>query len=147
MTIKFENMDEITPNLKKIDEIQCEGTLEQKYNIIKDNRYLMEEVIVPISNALKLPLEDVIEIFVKKYDGVALYESHAFAEQARMACLGRKVDIDLGLCWISDFFGLIPREEADLIRKKVVEDTLMHHKPYNEALNIGRELIISLLKE
>ncbi|WP_292461189.1 DUF1959 domain-containing protein [Methanothermococcus sp.] len=134
-------------DLKKIDEIQCKGTLEQKYNIIKDNRYIMEEVIVPISKALKLPLEEVIEIFIKKYDGTALYETHAFAEQARMACLGRKVDIDLGLCWISDFFELIPREEADLIRKKVVEDTLMHHKPYREALKIGRKLVINLLKK
>jgi energy-converting hydrogenase A subunit M len=147
MTIKFENMDEITPNLKKIDEIQCDGSLEQKYNVIRDNRFIMEEVIVPISKALKLPLDDVVEIFVKKYDGTALYESHAFAEQARMGCLGRKVDIDLGLCWISDFFNLIPKKEADLIRKKVVEDTLMRNKPYKEALEEGRKLVIALLKE
>ena len=139
--------DIMEPNLKEIDGIQCYGSLEQKYNAIKDNRFIMEEVIVPISKALKLPLNEVIEIFVKKYDGTALYESHAFAEQARMGCLGRKVDIDLGLCWISDFFNLIPKKEADLIRKKVVEDTLMHNKPYKEALEEGRKLVINILKE
>ncbi len=134
-------------DLNEIDKIHYEGNLEQKYNAIKDNRFIMEEVIVPISKALKLSLDEVIDIFVRKYDGTALYESHAFAEQAKMGCLGRKVDIDLGLCWISDFFKLITRKEADLIRKKVVEDTLMKNKPYKDALEEGRKLIVALLKE
>ncbi|MBW9220948.1 DUF1959 family protein [Methanothermococcus sp. SCGC AD-155-M21] len=133
-------------NISEIDKTQCSGSLEQKYNIIKNNRYIMEEVIVPIAKALKLPLEEVVDIFVKKYDGAALYESHAFAEQAKMACLGRRVDVDLGLCWISDFYGLISKKEADIIRKKVVEDTLMHGVPYKKALEKGRLLLTELLK-
>ncbi|HIP17257.1 MAG TPA: DUF1959 domain-containing protein [Methanothermococcus okinawensis] len=133
-------------NISEIDKTQYSGSLEQKYNIIKNNRYIMEEVIVPIAKALKLPLEEVVDIFVKKYDGVALYESHAFAEQAKMACLGRRVDVDLGLCWISDFYELISKKEADLIRKKVVEDTLMRGIPYKKALEKGRLLLVELLK-
>ena len=70
-------------DMGKIDRIQCEGTLEQKYNIIK-NRYVMEEVIVPIAKVLGLSLDEVIELFVKEYDGADLYETHAFAEQAKM---------------------------------------------------------------
>ena len=133
-------------DMGKIDRIQCEGTLEQKYNIIK-NRYVMEEVIVPIAKVLGLSLDEVIELFVKEYDGADLYETHAFAEQARMACLGRKVDIDLGLCWICDFYGLISKREGDLIRKKVVEDVLLNNIPYRDALKRGRELLVKLLRE
>ena len=63
-----------------------------------------------------------------------------------MGCLGRKVDIDLGLCWIADFFGLISKKDADLIRKRVVEDTIVRKKPYKEALEEGRALTVKLLK-
>ncbi|MDK2789727.1 MAG: energy-converting hydrogenase subunit [Methanothermococcus sp.] len=132
--------------LEEIDKNYHKGSLDQKYNIIKNNRFIMEEAIIPISKALKLPIDDVIEIFVEKYDGASLYETHAYVEQAKMGCLGRKVDIDLGLCWISDFFGLISKKEADLIRKKVVEDTVLNNKPYEEALKKGRELVVKLLK-
>ena len=131
----------------KIDENYKKDSLEQKYNIIRDNRYIMEEVIVPISKVLNLPIDEVVEIFVRKCDSATLYELHAYAEQAKMGCLGRKVDIDLGLCWLSDFFGLIKKEEADLIRKKVVESHLLYKKPYKEALEEGRQMIIKLLKE
>ncbi|EHP84525.1 DUF1959 domain-containing protein [Methanotorris formicicus] len=130
-----------------MDEKYKKDSLEQKYNIIKDNRYIMEEVIVPISKVLNLPIDEVVEIFVRKCDSATLYELHAYAEQARMGCLGRKVDIDLGLCWLSDFFGLISRKDADLIRKKVVESHILHKKPYKEALEEGRKLILQLLKE
>ena len=133
-------------DMEKIEGIYYEGVLKQKYNIIK-NRYIMEEVIVPIAKVLGLSLDEVIELFVKEYDGADLYETHAFAEQARMACLGRKVDIDLGLCWICDFYGLISKREGDLIRKKVVEDVLLNNIPYKEALKRGRELLVKLLKE
>ncbi len=132
-------------DMDKIDKVQISGTIKQKYNIIMDNRYIMEEVIVPIAKALKLPVEDVVDIFVKRYDGAGLYETHALSEQARMGCLGRKVDIDLGLCWICDFFDLIDKEEADLIRKKVVEETVLYKKPYKEALEMGRKVLIELL--
>ncbi|HIP91008.1 MAG TPA: DUF1959 domain-containing protein [Methanothermococcus okinawensis] len=131
--------------MEKIERVYYESILKQKYNIIK-NRYVMEEVIVPIAKVLELPLEEVIELFVRMYDGADLYESYAFAEQARMACLGRKVDIDLGLCWICDFYGLISKREGDLIRKKVVEDVLLNNVPYKEALKRGRELLLKLLK-
>jgi energy-converting hydrogenase A subunit M len=131
----------------KIDEKYKKDSLEQKYNIIRDNRYIMEEVIVPISKVLNLPIDEVVEIFVRKCDSATLYELHAYAEQAKMGCLGRKVDIDLGLCWLSDFFGLISKKDADLIRKKVVESHILYKKPYKEALEEGRKLIIQLLKE
>ena len=133
-------------DMEKIEGIYYEGVLKQKYNIIK-NRYIMEEVIVPIAKVLGLSLDEVIELFVKEYDGADLYETHAFAEQARMACLGRKVDIDLGLCWICDFYGLISKREGDLIRKKVVEDVLLNNIPYRDALKRGRELLVKLLRE
>ncbi|AEF97155.1 DUF1959 domain-containing protein [Methanotorris igneus] len=131
----------------KIDEKYKKDSLEQKYNIIRDNRYIMEEVIIPISKVLNLPTEEVVEIFVRKCDSATLYELHAYAEQAKMGCLGRRVDIDLGLCWLSDFFGLISKKDADLIRKKVVESHILYKKPYKEALEEGRKLIIQLLKE
>ena len=133
-------------DLKTMEKDKYKEHLEQKYNSIKDNRYIMEDVIIPIANALKLPLEEVIDIFINKYDGVGLYETHAYGEQARMGCLGRKVDIDLGLCWVCDFFGLISKKDADLIRKKVVEDTLMKKIPYKIALENGRKIVVELLK-
>jgi len=129
----------------EMEKVYYKSILRQKYNIVK-NRYVMEEVIVPIAKVLGLSLEEVIELFVREYDGADLYESHAFAEQARMACLGRKVDIDLGLCWICDFYRLISKKEGDLIRKKVVEDVLLNNVPYKEALKRGRELLLKLLK-
>ncbi|ABO34435.1 membrane-bound hydrogenase subunit ehaM [Methanococcus maripaludis C5] len=132
--------------LEEIDKNYENSSLEQKYNIIKGNRYIMEEAIVPISKALKMSMEEVIDVFVKTCDGVALYESHAYVEQAKMGCLGRKVDIDLGLCWIADFFGLISKQDADLIRKRVVEDTIIRKKPYKEALEEGRALTVKILK-
>ena len=81
----------------KIDEKYKKDSLEQKYNIIRDNRYIMEEVIVPISKVLNLPIDEVVEIFVRKCDSATLYELHAYAEQAKMGCLWRKMNIDLGL--------------------------------------------------
>ncbi|ABR54677.1 (NiFe)-hydrogenase-3-type complex Eha, EhaM [Methanococcus vannielii SB] len=132
--------------LEDIDKNYKDSSLKQKYNIIKGNRYIMEEAIVPISKALKLPMDDVVDIFVKIYDSASLYESHAYVEQAKMGCLGRRVDIDLGLCWIADFFGLISKNDADLIRKKVVEDTIIRKKPYNESLEEGRALAVKILK-
>jgi len=132
--------------LEDIDKNYNDSSLAQKYRIIKGNRYIMEEAIVPISKALKLPMDDVVEIFVKTCDSASLYESHAYVEQAKMGCLGRRVDIDLGLCWISDFFGLISKKDADLIRKRVVEDTIIRKKPYKEALEEGRTLTIKILK-
>ncbi|CAB3287449.1 Energy conserving hydrogenase Eha protein M [Methanocaldococcus lauensis] len=130
-----------------IDKKYVENSLKQKINVLKDNRFLMDEVFIPISKALKIDVDEVIEIFLKKLDFTSCYELHAYAEQARMGCLGRKVDIDLGLCWLCDFFGLIKKEEADLIRKKVVELHVLYKKPYEEALEEGRKLIIKLLKE
>ncbi|ACX72345.1 MAG: DUF1959 domain-containing protein [Methanococci archaeon] len=130
-----------------IDKRYVENALKQKMNVLRDNRYLMDDVFIPIAKALKMDVEEVIELFAKKLDFASCYELHAYAEQARMGCLGRKVDIDLGLCWICDFFGLITKEEADLIRKKVVESHLLYKKPYNEALEEGRQMIIKLLKE
>lgn len=132
--------------LEDIDKNYNDSSLNQKYRIIKGNRYIMEEAIVPISKALKLPMDDVVEIFVKTCDSASLYESHAYVEQAKMGCLGRRVDIDLGLCWISDFFGLISKKDADLIRKRIVEDTIIRKKPYKEALEEGRALTIKILK-
>jgi len=132
--------------LEDIDKNYNDSSLAQKYRIIKGNRYIMEEAIVPISKALKLPMDEVVEIFVKTCDSASLYESHAYVEQAKMGCLGRRVDIDLGLCWISDFFGLISKKDADLIRKRVVEDTIIRKKPYKEALEEGRALTIKILK-
>ncbi|ADC68976.1 (NiFe)-hydrogenase-3-type complex Eha, EhaM [Methanocaldococcus sp. FS406-22] len=130
-----------------IDKKYVENSLKQKMNVLKDNRFLMDDVFIPIAKALKIDVDEVIEIFAKKLDFASCYELHAYAEQAKMGCLGRKVDIDLGLCWLSDFFGLIKKEEADLIRKKVVESHLLYKKPYKEALEEGRQMIIKLLKE
>ncbi len=133
--------------LSKYEKEKYKDHISQKYNIIKDNRYLVEEAIIPIANALKIDYNEVIDIFVKKYDEAGLYELHAYGEQARMGCLGRKVEIDLGLCWICDFFGLITEKDSDLIKKVVVENVIMHKKPYNESLEKGRKMILELLKK
>ncbi|MCS3900914.1 DUF1959 domain-containing protein [Methanococcus voltae] len=130
-----------------VDKTYDKDSLAQKYNIIKDNRYVMEDAIMPISRALKLPIDEVVGIFASHYDGTSLYEIHAYVEQAKMGCLGRKVDIDLGLCWLSDFLGIISKNDADLIRKKVVEDTLINKVDYEKALDKGRKLTIALMKD
>ncbi|MBP2172869.1 DUF1959 domain-containing protein [Methanococcus voltae] len=130
-----------------VDKNYDKDSLAQKYNIIKDNRYIMEDAIMPIARALKLPIDEVVGIFASHYDGISLYEIHAYIEQAKMGCLGRKVDIDLGLCWLSDFLGIISKSDADLIRKKVVEDTLINKIDYEKALDKGRKLTIALMKE
>ncbi len=127
------------------DKEYLKNSLQQKRNIILDNRYLMDYVFIPISKKLEIDVNELIDIFLKHYDEADLYELTAYVEQARMACLGRKVDIDLGLCWLADFLKLISRKEADQIRKEVVELHLLYKKPYKEALKIGKEKLKSLL--
>ncbi|ENN95819.1 (NiFe)-hydrogenase-3-type complex Eha, EhaM [Methanocaldococcus villosus KIN24-T80] len=130
-----------------VDRKYLEDSIKQKINIIKDNRFLMDNLFLPLAKKLDMDVDEIIEIFLKKVDFASVYELSAYVEQAKMGCLGRKVDIDLGLCYLADFFKLIDRKKADLIRKKVVELHLLYNKPYKDALNVGKKLIIKLLRE
>lgn len=50
-----------------IDKKYVENSLKQKMNVLKDNRFLMDDVFIPIAKALKIEVEEVIEIFAKKF--------------------------------------------------------------------------------
>ncbi|WP_456471888.1 DUF1959 family protein [Methanocaldococcus sp.] len=131
--------------IEELDKKYLELSNLQKRNVLS-NKYLIEDILIPIAKKLNIELDELIEIIMKKYDFCSCYELHAYGEQAKMGCLGRKVDIDLGLCWLSDFFNLIKRKEADKIRKFVVEKTILYKVPYKDALEEGRKKVIEALK-
>ncbi|ADG13947.1 (NiFe)-hydrogenase-3-type complex Eha, EhaM [Methanocaldococcus infernus ME] len=131
--------------IEELDKKYEELSKKQKRNIFL-NRYLIEDALIPMAKKLGIELEELIDIILEKYDFCSCYEIHAYAEQAKMGCLGRKVDIDLGLCWLSDFFSLIDRKEADKIRKLVVEKTVLYKVPYKDSLKEGREKVIKALR-
>ncbi|WP_423792887.1 DUF1959 family protein [Methanocaldococcus indicus] len=134
-------------DIKDIDKKYLEDSFKQKINIVRDNRFLMDTVFIPIAKKLDLDVDEVISLFLNKHDFATVYELDAYAEQARMACLGRKVDIDLGLCWLTDFFRLISKRDADEIRKYVVELVVLRNMPYKEALKKGKEILLKKIYE
>lgn len=104
-----------------------------------------EDVVVPLSNELDISPDEFEKILMNHLDMSSLESLHPTFESAKPKCISERLHADLKLCWLCDVMKLIMDDEADLIKKKLVEEVI-NGKKYDDVLDDGKKQILDLLR-
>jgi energy-converting hydrogenase A subunit M len=119
--------------------------LRMKKRIINSYRW-REDVIIPFSEELKIPPEELAEILMKRLDMSSLEALQPRFESSRYRCIKERIHTDLSLCWLCDVINILTEDEAEKITNKIAFEVLKEDKSYEDALEDGRKELLEYLK-
>ncbi|MDR2830042.1 MAG: DUF1959 domain-containing protein [Methanobrevibacter sp.] len=116
-----------------------------KNRIIRSFRW-EEDVIIPLSDELNIPVDEFEEILMNKLDMSSLEALHSTYESAKPNCLMEKLNCDLKLCWLVDVLGIINNADYLNLKAKLMTKIAEVEK-YDEILEFGKKEVYKLLKK
>ncbi len=119
--------------------------LRMKKRIINSYRW-REDVIIPFSEELKIPPEELAEILMKRLDMSSLEALQPRFESSKFRCIKERIHTDLSLCWLCDVINILTEDEAEKITNKIAFEVLKEDKSYEDALEDGRKELLEYLK-
>ncbi|MDR2624684.1 MAG: DUF1959 domain-containing protein [Methanobrevibacter sp.] len=105
-----------------------------------------KDVIVPLSDELKIPVKEFEDILMDKLDMSSLEALHSTYESAKPKCLMEKLNCDLKLCWFVDVLGIINNDDYFDLKSKLMTK-IANGEKYDGVLEFGKKEVYKLLKK
>lgn len=103
------------------------------------------DIIKPLSKDYDCSIEELEEVLFNLLDMSSLEALHSTFVTAQELCLSEKFHADLRLCWFVGTLELIPNEDANNLKDKLVKK-VMNGKKYDEVLKEGQIEVFQILK-
>jgi energy-converting hydrogenase A subunit M len=116
-----------------------------KTRIIRSFKW-REDVVVPLSKKLEIPVNEFEEILINNLDMSSLESLHATFESAKPESSMEKLNCDLSLYWLVDVLKIINTEDYNKLKSKLMVKIVKGEK-YKEVLKFGKKEVYQLLKK
>jgi energy-converting hydrogenase A subunit M len=116
-----------------------------KTRIIRSFKW-REDVVIPLSKELEIPVNEFEEILINNLDMSSLESLYATFEYAKPESSMEKLNCDLSLYWLVDVLKIINTEDYNKLKSKLMVKIAKGEK-YKEVLKFGKKEVYQLLKK